>query len=141
MKANFYLVPLFILLSACATTEKNLVGADSDLHGCKGSAGYSWSVLLKECVRPFEKGIPFSNEDHTLNAYVILSENGSQAEIFAPVETTESESILFRSPKVLFSNKSGTITIFSENDFYVLNCQNQKFSTPRTADLDSLFIK
>jgi heat shock protein HslJ len=32
-----------------------LVGGDSDEHGCKGSAGYSWDPTMKSCTRPWEK--------------------------------------------------------------------------------------
>jgi hypothetical protein len=31
-----------------------IVGNDSDEHGCKGSAGYSWCERLNECIRPWE---------------------------------------------------------------------------------------
>ena len=32
-----------------------LVGGDSDEHGCKASAGYSWDASMKQCVRPWEQ--------------------------------------------------------------------------------------
>lgn len=32
-----------------------LVGGDSDEHGCKASAGYSWDATMKQCVRPWEQ--------------------------------------------------------------------------------------
>ena len=41
-------------LAACATQRPRLVGNDRDEHGCIGSAGYSWSESLHECVRPWE---------------------------------------------------------------------------------------
>ena len=31
-----------------------IVGNDSDAHGCKASAGYSWCEILKKCVREWE---------------------------------------------------------------------------------------
>lgn len=31
----------------------NLVGADSDKHGCIGSAGYQWSEKKQRCIRPW----------------------------------------------------------------------------------------
>jgi len=31
-----------------------IVGNDRDEHGCIGSAGYSWSGTLSECIRPWE---------------------------------------------------------------------------------------
>lgn len=32
-----------------------LVGNDSDIHGCKGSAGYSWCELKQKCLRTWEE--------------------------------------------------------------------------------------
>lgn len=32
-----------------------LVGGDSDAHGCKASAGYSWDATAGQCVRPWEQ--------------------------------------------------------------------------------------
>ena len=31
-----------------------IVGNDSDAHGCKGSAGYTWCGVKQECIRPWE---------------------------------------------------------------------------------------
>lgn len=31
-----------------------LVGGDRDIHGCIGSAGYTWNTVLQKCVRPWE---------------------------------------------------------------------------------------
>tara|TARA_B110000014_G_scaffold222026_1_gene178980 strand:- start:1162 stop:1536 length:375 start_codon:yes stop_codon:yes gene_type:complete len=31
-----------------------LVGADTNEHGCIGSAGYQWCASIKQCVRPWE---------------------------------------------------------------------------------------
>jgi len=36
-------------------TRNNLVGNDSDSHGCKGSAGYSWCEEKKKCLRSWEE--------------------------------------------------------------------------------------
>ncbi|MFA5831736.1 MAG: hypothetical protein WC878_07985 [Candidatus Paceibacterota bacterium] len=32
-----------------------VVGGDSDIHGCKGSAGYSWCELKQKCLRTWEE--------------------------------------------------------------------------------------
>ena len=32
-----------------------IVGNDSDSHGCKGSAGYSWCDAKQECIRSWEE--------------------------------------------------------------------------------------
>lgn len=132
---------LTLVLSSCVSSEHTMVGTDSDIHSCKGSAGYTWSVLRKECIQPFENGTAFNSADKTQNAYVILNESASQAEVFVPIEISEAESILFRGDKTLFSNKAGSIAITIEKDLFILNCKGQKFSTPRTIDLDSLFLQ
>lgn len=69
-----------------------LTGSDSDSHGCKGSAGYTWSVLKKECIRIFE-GTKLSHYDdgktYTTASYVIF--DGNKAELFLD---TQKESII-----------------------------------------------
>src|SRR5271157_2762986 len=32
-----------------------IVGNDSDVHGCKGSAGYTWCDAKQACIRPWEE--------------------------------------------------------------------------------------
>ena len=65
---------------------------DKDENGCLSSAGYTWSKVSKECVKvftgmqlnPFEKP---QNEDETLCAYVLFSEDVNRAEVFLPSQT------------------------------------------------------
>lgn len=61
-----------------------VVGGDADTHGCKGSAGYTWSVLKNECVRLFEVGTKLSHAEdgrtYSTVAYVIF--DGDKAELF-----------------------------------------------------------
>ena|GEM_PF-703159 len=38
------------------------VGGDTDEHGCKASAGYSWCEPLKECIKPWETDCPDSGD-------------------------------------------------------------------------------
>lgn len=69
--------------------DKPLVGSDEDAHGCKTSAGYTWSVLKNECVRIFEAGTrldPYETkpEDAVMAAFVIF--DGDQAEVFMQSE-------------------------------------------------------
>ena len=68
-----------------------IVGADSDSHGCKASAGFIWSELKRKCVRVFEEGTKLSPYDSDKTAaefaaYVIFEENGNKAELFLPNE-------------------------------------------------------
>jgi len=41
-----------LLLSGCS---KQLVGNDKDIHGCIGSAGYSWCEEKQKCLRVWEE--------------------------------------------------------------------------------------
>ncbi|WP_428228815.1 hypothetical protein [Flavobacterium sp.] len=70
-----------------------VVGGDSDVHGCKASAGYTWSSLKKECVRLFEVGTKLTHTEdgktYSTVAYVIF--DGNKAELFLD---TQKEPIL-----------------------------------------------
>lgn len=69
-----------------------MVGNDLDKHGCKGSAGYTWSVAKNECVQIFEAGVRLDAADSTLNqtlsAFAVFvndeKENEFDVEIFLP---------------------------------------------------------
>ena len=72
--------------------KEPMLGADEDEHGCKGSAGYQWSVVKNECIRIFEAGIRMDARaaelDTTLAAFVVFKSDtdDQQAEIFLPNE-------------------------------------------------------
>jgi len=91
-----------------ANVEIPMVGGDQDAHGCKGSAGYTWSVVKNECIRIFESGVRLDpkapNLDKTLSAFVVFKseQNDAQAEIFMP---TSKESILLKKAQ---DNGAGT---------------------------------
>jgi hypothetical protein len=73
--------------------KPTVVGGDSDTHGCKASAGYTWSILKKECVRLFESGTKLAHAEdgkrYTSVSYVIFE--GDKAELFLD---TQKESII-----------------------------------------------
>lgn len=68
--------------SAAVSTPGVMVGGDSDAHGCKASAGYTWSVLKKACVRAFELPLKLSNPAGSMMAGVAFSADKKQAEVF-----------------------------------------------------------
>lgn len=93
-----------LLLSACTSTPSAnqtpqpapvtapVVGADQDEHGCKGSAGYTWSVVKNECIQIFNAGIRLNPKaahlDQTLSAFVVFKSDteDAQAEVYLPGE-------------------------------------------------------
>ncbi|OOH90780.1 hypothetical protein BMT54_03880 [Pasteurellaceae bacterium 15-036681] len=76
---------LALILTACTHTQTSSINENSkDLHGCT-SANQSYSFLKQTCVKLFEiADIKLTDPtNHTLSAYVLLSEDKQQAEIFA----------------------------------------------------------
>ena len=50
--------PTTALVSPSSTpsvSDTSLVGADKDIHGCIGSAGYEWCAPKNKCLRPWEE--------------------------------------------------------------------------------------
>jgi len=86
-------------------TEKNIVlGTVKDAHGCVTSAGYKWSQLRKECIRPLEEGYRLNTieelkgEETATSAFVIFEQDGGdRAELFLP--NTDESTLLKRENK------------------------------------------
>lgn len=82
-------------------SEKKLTGNDRDEHDCICSAGYQWSELLKDCIRPFEKGVrlnPAGNSPVNGVAYLVFNADSSEVEIFWSADA----------PHPLLHHQSGT---------------------------------
>ena len=106
MKKIFLLSVIIGLSVSCSTksvqptkttnetkSEQELIGGDVDNHGCKGSAGYTWSIIKNKCIRIFE-GTKLSHAEeagktYTTSAYVVFE--GDKAELFLD---TQIESIV-----------------------------------------------
>ncbi|MDW8851137.1 hypothetical protein SD960_13610 [Flavobacterium sp. MMLR14_040] len=104
MKKVFLFSVIIVLSFSCAKkvsqenkteakSEKVIVGGDVDSHGCKASAGYTWSIVKNKCIRTFE-GTKLSHAEesgktYTTAAYVVFE--GNKAELFLD---TQKESIV-----------------------------------------------
>ena len=106
MKKIFLLSVIISLSVSCSTknvqptkktyetkSKQELIGGDVDNHGCKGSAGYTWSIIKNKCIRIFE-GTKLSHAEeagkiYTTAAYVVFE--GDKAELFLD---TQKESIV-----------------------------------------------
>lgn len=96
-------------LSFSQTTEKSaeitppLVGGDVDKHGCKPSAGYTFSTIKNDCIRIFEQDIQLieatPKQSHLSIVAVIFSKDKRKAEIFVP--NMDSSLILIRKGRKL----------------------------------------
>ncbi|QNK64657.1 DUF3828 domain-containing protein [Pedobacter sp. PAMC26386] len=87
-----------------------MVGGDSDAHGCKGSAGYTWSALKKTCIRVFELPLKLNSADGTTIAGVVLSDDKKQAEVF----TKSGAFILTRKTETSYANTAPDGGLFLE---------------------------
>ncbi len=103
-------------------------GADKDKHGCKGSAGYTFSVLKNDCVRVFEQKIQLKEVDnkktYTSNAAVIMSEDGAKAELFMP--SSDGSLVLDKvASKKAIVYKKGKYTLTKVKNTYTLKLANK----------------
>ncbi len=84
------------------TAAPKTVGSDLDTHGCKTSAGYTWSSLRNDCVRIFEVGTRLDPvEPNGMSAFVILDAKVNKAEVFTLLE---------KQPVILTQVGKGTYT-------------------------------
>ena len=86
MKPLIPLLLLAIAMNSCSSQPKS-IGGQKDSHGCLTAAGNTWSALLRDCVRPWERGTRLLNAEDTAAttaAYVILSPDRQKAELFLP---------------------------------------------------------
>ena len=67
---------------SCSAQQPLKVGNDKDAFGCIPSAGYQWSELKQNCIRPFELPLQLYNNDHTFSAGILFSSNLEKAEVF-----------------------------------------------------------
>ncbi len=87
---------------SASVVEPLIVGGDADEHGCKASAGYTWSVVKNECIRIFEAGIRLDAKaadlDKTTSAFIVFKSetDEAQAELYLP---SEKKSVLLTQDK------------------------------------------
>lgn len=88
MKKTILFSLLFLASLMLAQKNPTVVGNDRDVHGCIGSAGYTYSQIKNECVRVFEQKIKLKevdgNKSYSTMTAVIFSRNMKKAEIFIP---------------------------------------------------------
>jgi hypothetical protein len=141
-KISVFVLALALVMACCKNTPKSIdkVGDDKDQHGCIASAGYTWSELKKSCVRIFEAGTQFSaygkNQDSTLAAYIIISDDRKKAEVFVPSNYSK-EPIILDAVKnatntngtTLFENKQKKVKIdLSKNKYLIVLNEEPVFS-------------
>lgn len=124
-------LPLFLLfaslvgVAACShSTFGRLVGSDRDDHGCIGSAGYTWSNALHDCVRVWEVGERFEEGQQQL--FLVFSTDSTYAEIF----TTDKDPVLCHRVKETnaWQPSKGKERVFINNDVITVKTSNYTFT-------------
>ena len=114
--------------SSSSETKDSLVniGGNKDKHGCLSSAGYTWSELKNDCVRPFEEGLALyilnTSTTYQTAAYVLIDSVANKAEIFVPNENNSI--ILEKESTDIYSN--GKFNLAKENFCWTLSLNKTK---------------
>lgn len=65
-----------------------VLGGDRDVHGCIGSAGYTYSQLRNNCIRTFNQKIKLkelnTDKSYTSMTAIIFNKSMTKAEVFIP---------------------------------------------------------
>lgn len=88
MKKIILLSAMFLGSFVFAQKSTPALGGDRDVHGCIGSAGYTYSQLRNNCIQTFNQKIKLkevnSDKSYTSMTAVIFTKNLKKAEIFIP---------------------------------------------------------
>ncbi len=108
-------------------------GGDADNKGCRKSAGYIWSAIKNECIRPWETGIGFlkKKEGLTTAAYLVLADDGKTAELFCAELKTPA--LMIRSEKSgnskgqrIYEDMNSCWALIKDSNTYSLDCGSEK---------------
>lgn len=106
---------------ATEASKKVVLGTDKDENGCVASAGYRWSVLKNECIRPVEECYrlntieQLASESDVTSAYVAFEEDGgNRAELFLPGTTN---SIILKQDGKSDPYKDKNWILYSQNGY------------------------
>ncbi|MBW3525928.1 hypothetical protein KO533_05005 [Shewanella sp. NKUCC05_KAH] len=136
MKKAMFLLGAVLLLVVTGWGLQQYLTIDTCLD-----KGGTWNDETQQCIRPFEQGIAFTRSDHNSaepqTAYVYLSENLQQAEVFfamtdkpiilQAVTVTEGDTT-----PVLYKNDIEQIDIINVKEIFYLRYQHQAIYSANT---------
>jgi hypothetical protein len=118
--------------NSATTITAPIVGNDIDEHGCKGSAGFQYSILRNDCIRIFETGIRLNavakDVDTTFSAFIVF-------------KTDNKNSGATDSLELFMPNQKASIILKASND-EIINWNNENYKIVKDAlDYKLLNIK
>ena len=109
-----------ILLATSSFGFGQKTGGDQDEHGCLASAGYTYSIIKKTCVRVFEQKIQLNEVNpqgtSTSIVAVIFSGDNKKAEVFLP-GLTPSQILVRKGVKDNYIWKKGSLVLSKKNGY------------------------
>lgn len=119
LKKTLLTASLF-LFTTIGFAQERIVGNDVDAHGCRPSAGYTWSAIKKECIRLFEEPVQLKEVKpkgtYTSGCTLIFSPDNKKVEVFIPTE--KNGIILLRSGKAgNYMWKKGTLVLTEKGGY------------------------
>lgn len=88
MKKTILFSAMFLATLISAQKQAPVLGGDRDVHGCIGSAGYTYSQLKNNCIKTFNQKIKLkevnSDKSYTSMTAIIFSKDMKKAEVFIP---------------------------------------------------------
>ncbi|MEN5307198.1 hypothetical protein ABE425_06750 [Chryseobacterium cucumeris] len=88
MKKIILFSTMFLGSFVFAQKSTPVLGGDRDVHGCIGSAGYTYSQLRNNCIQTFNQKIKLkevnSDKSYTTMTAVIFNKSMTKAEVFIP---------------------------------------------------------
>ena len=141
---------LLMILGGCSGQDEaennkaTIVGSDKDVHGCIGSAGYSWCERTEKCERPWElaKQDGFNNTMKDFEKYC-LSQNASDKEVHTTHSKNISESKMKSSSEIAKSFTGKVVYLPFEGGFWgIITDDNKKLngSIPKQLKIEGLRI-
>ena len=158
MKPSLLILLSAFAMSACSSPLEPaehappIAGGDRDVHGCRASAGYTWSALRGECIRIFEAGLafepdPLPAQGAVLAAFVVLApaQGGAvtAAEAFLPGRKEPIPlSVVHTAQRgdraTLLVNPAGDVRVYRHQNQHILEAHGQRYRRNSPPD-DRLF--
>lgn len=124
----FFCFSIVLCWTACTqpTTLEQVVGKDKDQYGCKGSAGYTWSHVLHNCVRLWEAGERIRGGERS--GFLVYSADSTYAEVFL----SDGQSIICRRRKgeTDWNSRSG-VRVWRNNGVTVVRTRDCTYTTEK----------
>lgn len=76
------ILPALLITASCShkNLAAHLVGADRDEHGCRASAGYTYSYALHDCIRVWDVGTRLEHDGEYV--FAVFATDSVYCEIF-----------------------------------------------------------